>query len=175
MIQKGGEWMISRQITDINDPRYGLLTGGIGSYNQEDYSYVEGDIGWCAVEHQCSGLQGLEGCSLVLKNKKYKQAAELIRDQLYLKCYDAENGRFYQGINSGKPDAAWALDCTTWAGSLIFSVINKECPQACIKTARDVYLTQNKSIIQSGEQEHYNKTYTSGSTFSGFKPYSDKT
>lgn len=120
MIRKGGDWMISRQVTDINDPRYGLMTGGIGAYNMEDYSYIDTDIEWCSVEHQCSGLQALEGCALVLKNEKYKKAAELVRDQLILKCYDKENGRFYQGINGGIPDSAWALDCTTWAGSLVF-------------------------------------------------------
>ena len=175
MIEKGGDWMVSRQITDSSDPRYGLMTGGIGGYNMEDYSYIDVDIEWCSVEHQCSGLQALEGCSLVSKKSKYKKAAELVRDQLYLKCYDKENGRFYQGINSGKPDGAWALDCTTWAGSLIFSVVNKECPQACIKTAGEVYLTEGKRIIQSTVQEHYNTTYSSPNTFSGFKPYSDKT
>ena len=175
MIEKGGDWMIGRQITDTNDPRYGLMTGGIGAYNMDDYSYIDTDIEWCSVEHQCSGLQALEGCSLVSKKSKYKKAAELVRDQLYLKCYDKSNGRFYQGINGGVPDGAWALDCTTWAGSLIFSVVNKECPQACIKTAMDVFLTSGKSIIQSSEQDHYNETYSSSSTFSGFKPYSDKT
>ena len=175
MIEKGGDWMIGRQITDNEDPRYGLMTGGIGSYNMSDYSYIDVDIEWCSVEHQCSGLQALEGCSLVSKKSKYKKAAELVRDQLYLKCYDSENGRFYQGISGGGPDGAWALDCTTWAGSLIFSVVNKECPQACIKTAKEVYLTEGKSIVQSTTKEYYNTVYSSSDTFSGFKPYSDKT
>ena len=175
MIEKAGDWMISRQITDTKDPRYGLMTGGIGAYNMEDYSYVDTDIEWCSVEHQCSGLQALEGCALVLKNAKYKKAAELVRDQLYLKCYDKENGRFYQGISSGVPDDAWALDCTTWAGALVFSVVNKESSQACLKTAAEVYLTTDRPIVQSTVEDHYNQTYSSEETFSGFKPYSDKT
>ena len=171
MIEKAGDWMLSRQITDKDDPRYGLMTGGIGAYNMEDYSYVDTNIEWCSVEHQCSGLQALEGCALVLKDSKYKKAAELVRDQLYLKCYDKENGRFYQGIN----DTAWALDCTTWAGALVFSVVNKETSIACLNTAKEVYLTTGKSIIQSADEEHYNQAYSSEETFSGFKPYSDKT
>ena len=175
MIEKGGDWLISRQITDTSDPRYGLLTGGIGSYNQEDYSYIDVDIEWCSVEHQCSALQALEGCSLVSKKSKYKKAAELVRDQLYLKCYDTENGRFYQGINSGIPDSAWALDCTTWAGSLIFSVVNKECSKACLETAKKVYFTGNRKIVKSTEEDHYNTTYSSSNSFSGFRPYSDIT
>lgn len=175
MIEKGGDWMIGRQVTDTDDPRYGLMTGGIGSYDMEDYSYIEVEIEWCSVEHQCSGLQALEGCALVLKDSKYKQAAELVSDQLFLKCFDKVNGRFYQGINGGVPDSAWALDCTTWAGSLIFSVVNDDTAKACMQTAKEVYLTEGKSIVQSTAKDYYNTAYSSINTFSGFKPYSDRT
>lgn len=175
MIKKAGDWMVSKQVKDTSDPRYGLMTGGYGSYNMDDYSYDDTEIEWCSVEHQCSALQALEGCALVLKGKEYKEAAELVRDQLFLKCYDPDNGRFFQGINGGKPDEAWALDCTTWAGMLVFSIVNSETAKACLKTAREVYLTSGKSIVQSEEKEYYNMTYSSSETFSGFKPYSDKT
>ena len=175
MIKKAGDWLVSKQITDSSNPRDGLMTGGYGSYNMEDYSYSGEEIEWCSVEHQCSALQALEGCSLVLKNKKYKEAAELVRDSLFLKCYDRENGRFFQGINGGVPDKAWALDCTTWAGTLIFSVVHSSTAEACLETARSVYLTKDKKIIQSREKDYYNTAYSDDETFSGFKPYSDKT
>lgn len=175
MIKKSGDWLVSKQVTDSADPRYGLITGGYGSYNMDDYSYSGEEIEWCSVEHQCSALQALEGCSLVLKNKKYKEAAELVRDRLFLKCYDRENGRFFQGVNGGVPDKAWALDCTTWAGTLIFSVVHSSTAKACLKTAGDVYLTKNKKIIQSSKKDYYNTAYSDSGTFSGFKPYSDKT
>ena len=174
MLMKAGEWILSRQVTDTKDPRYGLLRGGYGAYDSE-YRYSDVEIEWCSTEHQCSTLQALEGLSLVLNDKKYKEAAELVRDQLFLKCYDESNGRFYQGINGGKPDKAWALDCTTWAGSLIFSVVHTDTAKKCFHTARDVYLTENKQIIQSSDKEHYNMRYSSSEQFAGFKPYSDKT
>ena len=173
MIKKAGDFLISRQITDTKDPRYGLLKGGYGTYNFDDYSYIEGEIEWCSTEHQCSALQGLEGCSLVLNVKKYKEAAELIRDQLYFKLYDREHGRFYQGI-SAEPDKGWALDCTTWAGLTAFSILNKECSFACEEAAKDEYLTTGKFIVQSDAQDYYNRRYSSGYSFSGFKPYSDR-
>ena len=160
MLMKAGEWILSRQITDTKDPRYGLLRGGYGAYDSE-YRYSDVEIEWCSTEHQCSTLQALEGLSLVLNDKKYKEAAELVRDELFLKCYDESNGRFYQGINGGKPDKAWALDCTTWAGSLIFSVVHTDTAKKCFHTARDVYLTENKQIIQSSDKGHYNKRYSS--------------
>ena len=87
MISKAGEWLLKQQVTDPDDERYGLLKGGYGTYD-EHYNYTDETIEWCSVEHQCSALQALEGCALVLKNDKYKVAAELVRDQLYLKCYD---------------------------------------------------------------------------------------
>lgn len=174
MIEKAGQWLLSRQVTEKGDPRYGLLTGGHGAYG-DDYSYQDIEIEWCSVEHQCSSLQALTGCSLVLGNTRYKEATELIRDQLCLKCYDRENGRFYQGINGGRPDVAWALDCTTWAGMLITSVIHSDCARTCLATAKEVYLTEDKAIVQSSVKEHYNQAYSSESTFSGFKPYSDRT
>ena len=175
MIKKAGDWLVSKQVTDTDDPRYGLMTGGYGSYDMEDYSYSDEEIEWCSVEHQCSALQALEGCSLVLKSKKYKEAAELVRDRLFLKCYDRENGRFYQGINGGKPDGAWALDCTTWAGTLIFSVVNSDTAKECLKTAKEVYLTKGKEIVQSTKKDYYNTAYSGDETYSGFKPYSDRT
>ena len=174
MLEKGGSWLLSRQVTNKEDPRYGLLRGGYGVYDNE-YNYTDVEIEWCSVEHQCSSLQALEGCALVLKKKKYKEAAELVRDQLFLKCYDADNGRFYQGINGGKPDEAWALDCTTWAGMLIFSVVHSDCAKTCLDTACEVYLTTDKEIVKSSETDYFNMTYSSDSTFSGFKPYSDRT
>lgn len=175
MIQKAGDWLVSKQVTDTNDPRYGLMTDGYGTYNMEDYSYTGDEIEWCSVEHQCSGLQALEGCALVFKSSKYKEAAELVRDKLFLNCYDKENRRFYQGINGGKPDEAWALDCTTWAGMLVFSIVHDATAKACLQTAKEVYLTTGKSTVQSQEMDYYNTAYSSTETFSGFKPYSDKT
>lgn len=174
MLQKAGTWLINHQVTDPSDPRYGLLRGGYGIYNNA-YDYTDKDIEWCSVEHQCSALQALEGLSLVLKNKRYKECAELVRDQLYLRCYDKENSRFFQGINGGKPDEAWALDCTTWAGMLISSVLHSGTAKACLATAKEVYLTEGKPIVQSMAKDYYNQRYYSDKTFSGFKPYSDRT
>ncbi|MCM1222678.1 MAG: hypothetical protein NC548_50280 [Lachnospiraceae bacterium] len=175
MLDKAGEWMLGQQVTDDSTSAYyGLLKGGYGVYDN-DYNYADVKIEWCSVEHQCSALQGLEGCALVLGKEKYKTAAELVRDSLYLKCYDAKNDRFFQGINGNRPDQAWALDCTTWAGMLIFSVVHRECASKCLETAREVFFAEDKPIVQSEEKDYFNQSYSSQRTFSGFKPYSDRT
>ena len=175
MIEKTGDYLLSRQVTDKSDARYGLLKGGYGSYNMEDYSYNAEEIEWCSVEHQCSALQGLIGCSLIFRDNKYRDAVEIIKNSLYLSCYDKGNGRFYQGINGDIPDSAWALDCTTWAGSLIFSVIHSDTARDCADTASIFYSVRDVEIEQSREKDYYNTAYSSDETFSGFKPYSDVT
>lgn len=58
---------------------------------------------------------------------------------------------------------------------MIFSVVHTDTAKKCFHTARDVYLTENKQIIQSSDKEHYNMRYSSSEQFAGFKPYSDKT
>lgn len=100
---------------------------------------------------------------------------EIIKNSLYLSCYDKDNGRFYQGINGDIPDSAWALDCTTWAGSLIFSVIHSDTARDCADTASIFYSVRDVEIEQSREKDYYNTAYSSDETFSGFKPYSDVT
>ena len=174
MLEKAGKWLLSKQVTDVKDPRYGLITGGYGAYDN-DYNYTAEEIEWCSIEHQCSSLQALEGLSLVLKTPKYRNAAELIRDQLFMKCYDRQEKRFYQGIHGGVPDKAWALDCTSWAGMMIFSVAPYEIARDCMITAKDAYLVTDKTIVQSAEKDYYNQRYSSSETFEGFKPYSDRT
>src|SRR5699024_1656317 len=77
--------------------------------------------------------------------------------------------------NGGKADVAWALDCTTWAGMLIFSVVHSDCARTCLNTAREVYLAEDKPIVQSQDTDYYNQAYSSAGTFSGFMPYSDRT
>lgn len=173
MISRAGEWILTRQVLDKNDIRYGLLTGGYGRYDG-NYAFIEGDMDWCSIEHNSSTLQAVEGLALVLGESKYTECAELMCDKLYLTCYDKEEGRFFQGVNEVQ-DGSWALDCTTWAGSIIASVVNKETAKRCLATAKDAYLTTGKKLIVSDDPLHYNQVYTSDETFDGFKPYSDKT
>ena len=175
MITKAGAWMLTRQITNRDDKRYGLLTGGYGSYNMADYSYDPTEIAWCSTEHQCSALQALHGLALVTGESKYMDAADLVKEQLILTLYDRENRRFYQGCGSEGVDTAWALDCTTWAGKTALSVLNPAIvPPECRSTTYDEYLVTGAAIVQSAEADHYNLIYSLDGVTEGFKPYSNK-
>jgi len=175
MIVKAGNWLLTRQVTNKDDKRYGLLTGGYGTYNMDDYSYDPMEIAWCSTEHQCSALQALHGLALVTGDSKYTKAADLIKEQLILTLYDTENKRFYQGCGPNGIDAAWALDCTSWAGKTALSVLSPAIiPPDCRQTTYDEYLVTGKTIVQSTDAEHYNQTYSLDGLTEGFKPYSNR-
>ena len=170
VIRKAGDWLLSRQVTDKADRRYGLLTGGYGSYNMDDYSYMEGEIEWCSTEHNCSALQALSDLALVLGDKKYKTAAAMVKSALFNTLYDRENARFYQGVSKDGVDGAWALDCCTWAGKTLLSIADARCGKEIAGTVEDVYAVRGKSIVVSTDKEHYNTRY-SGVTVDGMRPY----
>ncbi len=169
IIRRAGDWLVSRQITDVNDPRYGLLTGGYGSYDK-DYTYIEQEIAWCSTEHNCSSLQALTELALVLGDEKYKKTAALVKQALVTTLYDAEHARFYQGVGVDGVDGAWAVDCCTWAGKTLLSILGIPYSREIANTVETVYVTQDKGIVVSQEEEHYNTRY-SGATVDGVKPY----
>lgn len=172
MIRKAGDFLLTRLVTDKTDKRYGLLTGGYGSYNLDDYSYIAGEIEWCSTEHNCSALQALADLSLILGDRKYKQAAEMVKKALLTTLYDAENARFYQGVCKDGADGAWALDCCTWAGKTLLSVADARRSREIARTVAEKYAVSGKSVTMSEEEEHYNTRY-SGATVDGMKPYAD--
>lgn len=174
MLERAGQFLLNMQINDEKDPRHGLLRGGYGTYNMSDYSYEPTEIEWCSTEHNCSCLQALTGLSLVLGDDRYFDAAMKVKESLISKLYDFDNNRFYQGINTGVPDKAWALDCTTWSGKIALNILNDTLPKKCLATSIDAYFVQDCHIVQSTEKDRYNTAYSSDHAFSGFKPYSDR-
>lgn len=173
MLRKVGDWIIDRQVRDINDFRYGLLKGGQGAYG-DNYEYIDIEIEWCSTEHNCSVLQALTGLSLILGDNKYKECAKEIKKAIYNRLYDEENGRFYQGCSANGIDEAWALDCSTWAGKTMLSILEEKIPEECVKSTYNHYLLENKTILKSKTRENYNMTYylNEDETVAGFKPYS---
>ena len=172
VMRKAGDWLLSRQVTDKGDKRYGLLTGGYGSYDPDDYSYIAGEIEWCSTEHNCSALQAMMGLSLVLGDAKYKKAAALVKEALFDTLYDKTHARFYQGVSADGVDGAWAVDCCTWAGKTLLSIFEAQKSREIADRVSIVYSAHEKEIRVSQEKEHYNTRY-SGVTVNGVKPYAD--
>ncbi len=175
MLDKGGRWLLSKQITAAADPRRGLLTGGVGGYDV-DYVYNPAEITWCSTEHNCSCLQALYGLAKLTGDAGYTSAAAALSAALIGTLYDSVGGRFYQGIGAdGVKDTAWALDCTTWAGKTALSLGRSDIASACAATCKRVFGVTGKRIVESPDKETFNMTYSlpADVTVDGFKPYAD--
>ena len=172
LLEKVGQWILSKQVTDPDDIRYGLLLGGRGAYG-DNYEYIDTEIQWCSTEHNCSTLQAVKGLYRVLKDEKYNQCATLMGNALINTLYDSENGRFYQGVNLDGVDEAWAIDCLTWAGKTAHAIGRTDIAEQCANQTLNHFSVENGSILVSSDKETYNLTYSlnDGESVSGFMPY----
>ncbi len=154
--------MLKRRVTDSQDARYGLITGGRGSYIlkyspeidnvEEDYQPEE--VKWCSIEHNIDMYYFLRDLGKVSGNEKYIKAAELMGEKIRSQCWNEKEGQFNRGQSSVKADEVMALDCASW-GSL-FLLSNEDRPKALIsaKSAEKYLCKVNKGF--------------------GYKPYTDK-
>lgn len=174
MIKKAGEWLLSQQVTDSLDNRYGLLKGGFGEYSA-DYIYSPTQIEWCSTEHNCSALQAIRGLYSLTGDQKYKDCIDLTVQGLINSLYDEVNGRFYQGCSPDSVDDAWAIDCLTWAGKTMKTAGKDDIATKCKDSTLNFFKADNLTIIRSEEKENYNTTYwlKDGITVNGFKPYGE--
>ena len=173
MAKRGADYILNRQVLDTNDPRYGLLRGGFGTYDN-NYGYTEVEIEWCSTEHNCSSLQYVWGIYWLTGDDKYRECASKMEYALKNTLWDAENNRFYQGVNGGKVDTAWALDCTTWAGMAALSFADFRMAEKCGDTSQNVYGTSD-TIEKNPQPVHYNMSYELSTPVLGHKPYADIT
>lgn len=173
MAKKGADYVLNLQILDEDDLRFGLLTGGFGAYDK-DYNFIAEKITWCSTEHNCSTLQYIWGIYLLTGESKYKDCATRMEYALRNTLYDKENDRFYQGVNSGKLDQAWALDCTTWAGMASLSFMDAHAGEKFMNKTNEVYGVSD-NVLKSSEKLHYNMTYELLERVHGHMPYSDIT
>lgn len=173
MAKRGADYILNLQVLDEDDLRYGLLKGGFGTYDK-DYNYIEEEIEWCSTEHNCSTLQYIWGIYLLTGENKYKDCADKIEYALRNTLYDKENNRFYQGVNGGKVDEAWALDCTTWAGMASISFMDVIAGQKFIEKTNEIYGVSD-NVSKNDHKSHYNMTYELAEEVCGHMPYADIT
>lgn len=143
LIKKIEYWLLSMQILDKEDFRYGLFVGGYNNSTEKIY--------WCSLEHNLSVIQGLNGLFIITKDTKYKTISNLVLNSILNKLYSKENQRFYQGINLNGIDKSKSLDCATWTGLVFSNCYNKDIAINCINYARKTFLFVDK--------------------YNGFKPY----
>jgi len=121
--------MLKRMVTENQDARYGLITGGAGTYaldynaelNQVEEKFVDGEVSWCSIEHNIDMYFFLRDLGRVSGKKKYIDAAERMGKRLISQCWNKEEGQFNRGQSMAKPDTVLALDCASWGALFLLS------------------------------------------------------
>lgn len=162
--EKIADYLISMQVHDKKDARYGLVTGGKGTYKIKyseerkiiDEIYNYDPVGWVSVEHNIDVYFLLKSIALVNGKKYYFNKGELVKKSILKAFWDRENGQFFRGIKiDGKKDKALPLDGASWGAIFLGSIGSK----GKMKRALD-FMEKNFR--------------TESASFKGYAPYFDE-
>ena len=133
LAQSIADKILLRQITDPADLRYGFFTGGEGRYsyrwnkeinNVEEY-FIPGPIQWASIEHNIDIYFLLRDLAVLTGKKKYTSSADILKQSMVKKSWNAENGQLNRGQRLDGADSAKALDCASW-GAVFLQTIGED-------------------------------------------------
>ncbi len=115
----------SLQIIDRNDPRFGLVTGGMGAHILKDNggtvetSYSDAPLEWVSAEHNIDAWFLFSGLADLTGEERWRTAASLTYQGL-LNMWDSEKSQIIQGIKKeGKRDTVLPLDTASWGSMFL--------------------------------------------------------
>jgi len=154
--------MLQRSVNDQRDSRYGLITGGNGTYrlrlneeiNAVEEEFVPGEVLWSSMEHNIDMYFFLRDLGNISENEKYSAAAEVMAKSLLEKTWNMAQGQFNRGQRLDGPDEVMALDCASWGTFLLAATGEKE-----------------KALRALSSSEKYRSLTDRGV---GYKPYIEK-
>lgn len=147
------DYLLTQQVTQTSDLRFGLLRGGYGAYDTTDWTFIPGDIEWVSTEHNVDAYFFLRDLGILTGDSRYSLAAQQIRDGLIARLWNDGKGRFDRGLDpSGQPDAVDALDTASWGAILLLAIGEEEKAQRSLDFASRTY-------------------YNSADGLWGYKPY----
>ncbi len=122
--------VLTRQIIDEKDFRYGLITGGDKSIALKEENgkiiekIVDKKIEWISIEHNIDSYFFLRDLAHISRNEKYNHAANILKKGI-LNTFNYHLGHFERGFNQKGPDPYRALDCASW-GTMFLLAANQE-------------------------------------------------
>jgi hypothetical protein len=124
--RRAARYVTDRQITDRDDPRYGLATGGHGSYDLEVDDtgavvevYDPAERHWTSAEHNIDAYFLLSDLHLLTGEAEYRRRADMIAAGL-ASLWDPDHRQLIRGIHADRErDEVLPLDTASW-GSMFF-------------------------------------------------------
>ncbi len=145
--RRAAEYLLTQQVTEPEDPRYGLLRGGHGSYNTTTWEFIPGQVEWVSTEHNVDAYFFLRDLGELSGDERYSFAAQQIRDGLLTKLWNEEKGRLDRGLDAaGQPDGVDALDAASWGGIFLLAAGEEEKAIRSLAYAEQMYRNEADGI-----------------------------
>ena len=167
--KKIAEYLLSMQVREKSDLRYGLVTGGKGTYKieySEENKKVEevyncDPVGWVSVEHNIDTYFLLKSIYLITGEKYYFNKAEQLKKSILKVFWDKKAGQFIRGVKEdGKKDPALPLDGASWGGLFLESIGSQGKTKTVLNTMDRNFITSDGNY--KGYAPYYNeKVYES--------------
>jgi beta propeller repeat protein len=121
-ITRAADYILDHQVITPTDERYGLFTGGYGSWISETDVFTDENITWVATEHNIDVYFFLRDLGQMTGESRYAEAAELLKVNVH-KLWDDEKGRLNQGMGvTGTLNTNDALDAASW-GAMYWTAV----------------------------------------------------
>ena len=162
LAQSIADKILSRQITDTTDLRYGFFTGGEGRYSYrwnkeakdvEEY-FIPGSIQWTSIEHNIDIYFLLRDLAVLTGKKKYASPANILKQSMVKHSWNDKNDQLNRGQRLDGPDTAKALDCASW-GAIFLQAIGED--------------SKAQKALKSTE-----RFFVKAKNHQGYKPYFDE-
>ena len=158
------KYLLENQVREKNDSRYGLVTGGRGTYKveysnekesiEEVYNYDP--VGWVSVEHNIDIYFLLKSLYLVTGDRFFLNRGEHLKKSILKAFWDNRSGQFIRGIKiDGKRDTALPLDGASWGALFLESIGAKGKTRTALETMDRNFMTEGNGY--KGYGPYYNE------------------
>ena len=158
-----GEYLLSIQVNDAQDPRDGLVRLGFGQIelaykpdvNKVVEIYTDGPYPGISTENNISAWFFLRQLGAVTGDARWSRAAERVRTGLLKSAWDPSIDQFIAGFHpDGSPDSTQALDCLSWGALFLAAAGDPE------RARRSLAVVSSRYASRDGKS-------------TGFRPYSN--
>ena len=149
-------YLVSLQVSDPADPRFGLLRLGYGTnklvYRPETDEmiefYLDEPARGISTENNISAWFFLRQLAQLTGEPRWSEAADRIRRGLLQSAWNDELGQFNRGFDAeGAPDPVKALDCATWGALFLLAVGETEKARRALQAVEDYYPARDGEAI----------------------------
>jgi len=141
------DYLLTQQVTDPTDPRFGLLRGGHGTYDMTTWEFTPDQVEWVSTEHNVDAYFFLRDLGELTGDARYSLAAQQIGERLLTRLWNEEKGRLDQGLGpDGQPDGVDALDAASWGAMFLLAAGEEEEARRSLNFAERTYWNQGDGV-----------------------------